>query len=356
MDEKPRCLVLFEASCKSEATKQSYLYELEKFVRWSNKDYDALLFLEKTELTDLLVDYALYLKQRVSANSMPIYFAGIFKFFEMSDREFNKRKIRSLYGERVKRAGDRPITSKEINSMIRSCSTQKQRALVYLFSSTGARPQAIADLKMKHLESIGNGCLSLKLYEGSLHEMYSFLHENATNEVKQYFEWREKQGEKLNPESYVFVNSDELMFLRVKPMHSTSVSSVFRKLIEKSEIKRTKVNTKNYDLSATGGFRKRFNTIMKLNPNVSQAIGEMLMDHSNYLEKHYFKPTRGQLFAEFEKAIPELIFDEAEKLKIENESKQKHIEKLETEKDIQLKNMQDQIDSVKELLKRKDTL
>jgi len=139
-------------------------------------------------------------------------------------------------------------------------------------------------------------------------------------------------------------------------MHSTSVSSVFRKLIEKSEIKRTKVNTKNYDLSATGGFRKRFNTIMKLNPNVSQAIGEMLMDHSNYLEKHYFKPTRGQLFAEFEKAIPELIFDEAEKLKIENENKQKHIEKLETEKDIQLKNMQDQIDSVKELLKRKDTL
>jgi len=87
MDEKPRCLVLFEASCKSEATKQSYLYELEKFVRWSNKDYDALLFLEKTELTDLLVDYALYLKQRVSANSMPIYFAGIFKFFEMQQEK-----------------------------------------------------------------------------------------------------------------------------------------------------------------------------------------------------------------------------------------------------------------------------
>jgi len=40
-------------------------------------------------------------------------------------------------------------------------------------------------------------------------------------------------------------------------------------------------------------------------------------------------------------------------LKIENKNKQKHIEKLESEKDIQLKNMQDQIDSVKELLKRK---
>ena len=80
------------------------------------------------------------------------------------------------------------------------------------------------------------------------------------------------------------------------------------------------------------------------------------MDHSNYLEKHYFKPTREQLFAEFQKAIPELEFDEAVRLKIENENKQKHIEKLESEKDIQLKNMQGQIDSVMKLLARKDEL
>ena len=103
-DEKPRCLILFEESCKSEITKKGYLFELKKFLRWAKMDYEQVLFLEKTELTNLLVDYALHLKKRVSPNSMPIYFAGIFKFFEMSDREFNKRKIRSLYGERVKRA------------------------------------------------------------------------------------------------------------------------------------------------------------------------------------------------------------------------------------------------------------
>ena len=353
--EKPRCLVLFEESCKSKATKKSYLFELKKFLIWAKKDYEAVLFLEKTELTDLLVDYALFLKKRVSANSMPIYFAGIFKFFEMNDREFNKRKIRSLYGERVKRAGDRPITDDEINSMVRVCQNQKQRALVYLFSSTGDRPQAIAELKMKHLEPIGNGCLSLKLYEGSLHEMYSFLYETATNELKQYFEWREKQGEKLTPESFVFVNSTELMFLIVKPMHSTSVGSILSDLIEKAGITRTKVNTRNYDLSSTGGFRKRFNTILKMNPNISQAIGEMLMDHSNYLEKYYFKPTREQLFTEFQKAIPELVFDKAEKLKIENENKQKKIEELESEKDKRISELESQMNSVRELMKRKES-
>jgi len=354
-DERPRCLVLFEESCRSDATKKSYRFELDKFLKWAGRDYEQVLFLEKTELTDLLVDYALFLKKRVSANSMPIYFAGIFKFFEMNDREFNKRKVRAFYGERVKRAGDRPIIDNEINDMIRVCQNQKQRALIYLFSSTGCRPQAIAELKMKHLEPIGEGCLSLKLYADSLHEMYSFLHENATIELKQYFEWREKQGEKINPESFVFVNSTALMYLTVKPMHSTSISSMFSDLMEKAGIKRTKVNTKNYDLSSTGGYRKRFNTIMKLNSNVSQAIGEMMMDHSNYLEKHYFKPTREQLFEEFEKVVPELVFDKAEKLKIENKNKDKHIERIESEKDVELKNMQDQINTIKELLKRKES-
>jgi hypothetical protein len=74
-DEKPRCLVLFEESCRSEFTKKGYLFELNKFVKWTGNDYEQLLFLEKTELTDKLVDYALHLKKRVSPNSMPIYFS-----------------------------------------------------------------------------------------------------------------------------------------------------------------------------------------------------------------------------------------------------------------------------------------
>jgi len=53
------------------------------------------------------------------------------------------------------------------------------------------------------------------------------------------------------------------------------------------------------------------------------------------------------------KAVPELTISNEWKLKMENENKQKRIEKLESDKDIQMKDMQAQIDSVKELLKRK---
>ena len=129
IDGKPRCLVLFEESCRSKSTKKVYLFEFNKFVKWTGKDYEQLLFLEKTELTDKLVDYALHLKKRVSPNSMPIYFAGIFKFFEMNDREFNKRKIRALYGEKVKRVGFLPITDEQINAMMKVLSESKTKSI-----------------------------------------------------------------------------------------------------------------------------------------------------------------------------------------------------------------------------------
>jgi len=74
------------------------------------------------------------------------------------------------------------------------------------------------------------------------------------------------------------------------------------------------------------------------------------------MEPSYLFPTREELFDEYKKAVPELTISNEWKLKIENENKQKRIEKLESQKDIDLKNLQDQIDSVKELLKRKSEL
>ena len=145
--ENPRCLILFLESCRSESTKKSYLFELDKFLKWAKKDYESLLFLEKTELTDLLVDYTLHLKKRVSPNSLPVFFAGIFKFLDMNDKEYNKRKIASLFGEKRKRAGYRPIIDKEINEMIRVSSNERQVALIHVFSATGCRPEAITTLK-----------------------------------------------------------------------------------------------------------------------------------------------------------------------------------------------------------------
>jgi len=329
--EKPRCLILFEESCKSERTLQTYIYHIDRFLNWAHKDYESLLFLEKLELTDLLVDYAIYEKKRVSPNSMQLIFAGIFKFLEMNDREFNKRKIISIFPEKIKSGGERAITDKELIEIFRVASSEKAQALIQVLSATGCRPQGITELQMKHIEEMPDGCLSLTVYAGSLKEYTTFLHSTATRALKKYYAWRELHGEKLNPESFVFTGTMVFATLRSKQLHYTTIATIISNCIIKANIKRVKTG-KRYDLATCTGIRKRFNTILKMNPDISYPIAEMLMDHKYRLESHYLKPTKKELFLEYKKAIPDLVFDESEKLRIENENKQKKIDELESDK------------------------
>jgi len=76
-----------------------------------------------------------------------------------------------------------------------------------------------------------------------------------------------------------------------------------------------------------------------------------LMDHKNNLESHYLKPTREELFDEYKKAIPELVFDESEKLKISNELKDKKIQELESDKK-RISELELKMENIKEHLKR----
>ncbi len=103
-------------------------------------------------------------------------------------------------------------------------------------------------------------------------------------------------------------------------------------MMKNASVKKIKTGNR-YDLASCNGIRKRFNTILKRNPDISFAMAEKLMDHkTSALEEAYTVPTKEELFEEYKKAVPDLTFDEAEKLKIENENKQKKIDELESSK------------------------
>jgi len=346
---KPRCLILFEESCKSERTFQTYLYHIDRFLNWAHKDYESLLFLEKLELTDLLVDYAIYEKKRVSPNSIPLIFAGIFKFLEMNDREFNKRKIRFIFPEKVKSGGERAITDQELIEMVRVASSEKAQALIHVLSATGCRPEGIAELQMKHIEEMPDGCLSLTVYAGSLKEYTTFLHGVATRALKKYHAWRELHGEKLNPESFVFTGTRVFATLPSKQLHYTTIATIISNVMKKANVRRVKTGNR-YDLAVCTGIRIRFNTKLKMNSDVSYPIAERFMDHKYRLESHYLKPTKEELFQEYKKAIPDLVFDESEKLRIENKNKQKKIDELESSK-VRIAELESRMDTINKHLR-----
>jgi len=106
-------MLYFLESCKSEATRKSYEFQIEKFLKWSGKDFESIKFLPKIEVTNLLCDYALYLKKRISANSLLNYFAGIFKLFKIAEIDFNRAKVVGIFPSKVSLRGYRAITDQE---------------------------------------------------------------------------------------------------------------------------------------------------------------------------------------------------------------------------------------------------
>ncbi len=62
--EKPRCLLLFEESCRTDATRRTYIILFSYFLKWAHKDHESLLILPDDQLQILLEDYMLYCKKR----------------------------------------------------------------------------------------------------------------------------------------------------------------------------------------------------------------------------------------------------------------------------------------------------
>tara|TARA_B110000495_G_scaffold162594_1_gene147558 strand:+ start:276 stop:536 length:261 start_codon:yes stop_codon:yes gene_type:complete len=69
-----------------------------------------------------------------------------------------------------------------------------------------------------------------------------------------------------------------------------------------------------FETMARHRFRKRFNIILKSNPNIN--IIEKLMVHSTTipLDNIYFKPAIEQLFEGYQKVIPDLMIDDKHRL------------------------------------------
>ena len=105
-----------------------------------------------------------------------------------------------------------------------------------------------------------------------------------------------------------------------------TIYELLKVVIKKAGIIRTKSKRNRYDKPLTYGFRKRFNGIMKMDNNVNSNLAEKLMAHKNGLDGTYLKPTREELFAEFEKVIPKLMIDQSETKLAEKDEKIKQKE------------------------------
>ena len=331
-DRKPRCLILFEGSFRSEATGKTYTKLLNQFLTWAKKDHESLLLLTDKEIQVLLEDYMLFLKRRYKRASAKTIMAAIAKFLIINDKTVNLKKLQMFLPEEEKPGGEKAITTIQVKKMLDYATTIRLKTIIHIFASCGVRPEGLSLLQIKDLEDMSDGCKSLLIYADSLHEYFIFLTSEASTVLDEYLQSRRERGEKLTPESYVigrepFIVNEK----RPKPVMVNSFESSLSHAMRRAGISRIKKGNR-YDVAVCGSFRKRFNTILKKNPNISFTTAEIMMDHSVKQEPSYNKPTKEELFEEYKKAIPELTIDDSLRKQIQLERALKEKSELEMEK------------------------
>lgn len=324
---KPRSIILFEQAIRTERTSKKYHEMLNAFLKWIDKDSESLLSLSSDHLQVSLEDYIFHLKKRLKRTSIELHLAAINKFLVANDKEYKRHKLRMFLPEKVKASGEKAWTTHDIQKMLEYADNKRTKALIHFLSATGCRVGVIEELKWKHITPISDGCYIITAYPGSTHEYTTFLHQEARKALDEYTEERRKSGDLVSDESYVFSNKLRELRQKPKPMSINAANCLISRVIIKAGAKRVKLeNSIRYDTATDMGFRKRFNTILKSNPNISYAMAERMMDHRIYLEPIYFDTTnKEKLFEEYKKAIPELIIDDSERIQVK-------VQKLEAEK------------------------
>lgn len=335
-----RSLLIFENSIKSEATKKEYLKSLHRFMNFYHlKDFDGILRIQSSKLQIMVEDYVMHLKKSVSPNTIPTRFYPIQTFLETNDIDLKWKKIRRLFPALLKKSGNKAWTTKEIQLMLERALDLRSKALIHFLASTGCRVGALPELRLKHLAETPMGCKSVLVYPDSTEEYYTFLTPEASEALDAYFNKRRNDGEHLIPDSPVFRSNYRIGIEKVTPITDRAITQVMQRVIVKANLRKNKAG-KRYDTQVNHGFRKRFNTILKLNKQVNDNIIEKMMGHKRGLDGVYFIPTREECFEEYLKGISDLTISDSERLR------QKNL-KLEEEKS-ELENKQIEIENLKQ--------
>lgn len=351
-----RSQLVFEGAIQTEATRKAYLYQLKKFREWTKiKDFDSLLQGPQKDIQEKLEDYVMYLKRKVSPNSVPIYYAPIELFFVMNDVMINYKKLRKLFPKKIKKGNERGYTIEEIRKITKNTKSKRNKALVLLFASSGVRLGAIPDILLKHLTKIGKNSYAIKIYEDETDEDYIFTTPEATKAIDEYLDERKKDGEYIDQDSPLIRTSYKLGIEKTKSCNLDTLAHLMGRIV--SCVDRKKRGNR-YDVPKDHGFRKFYGTVIKDTPGITPTMSEKLINHIGVvqLDGSYFKPTKDQMFESYQKVIPGLTIDQTEKQKSLIESQKKKITELE-KKDSEIsvmKQKQKEISEIIELYAERD--
>ena len=354
-------------------SKETYAYKIQRFMNFAatykyvthTEDFESLLQYDSEKITDILEDFVNFLEeQELVYETIKSTLAAPELFLEMNRKLWHKKLVRrGIQREDRIQGGKDPATNDDLQNMLKYCERSvRKQSIIHFLASTGVRPAALVDpvLKIKHLRSMPNlndpinqphYCYAVKVYDESKEGYWAFLTPEARKIIDRYLNGRKLMGEKLDDESPLFATLGSRWNTKNQYLTDENMQEILGRIVKGSKIQRKKTGNR-YDKSLVYMFRKRFNTILKLNNNVNSNIAEKLMAHKRGLDGTYLQPSLEQYYAEFFKAISDLAIDDSERLRATNKilEKEKSELRIKNEELSEYKEKVDQLWSERERL------
>ncbi|MDW0202086.1 MAG: hypothetical protein QOD17_03280 [Nitrososphaeraceae archaeon] len=353
---------------KSDETRRSYVSKLEFFFDFYKIEGNDIReksknFLEYTKkgknitqkVTDLVLNYMYFHIQRaqkkeISRGTIRNFYKPIKLFCEMNNVVLNWKIISKGLPRGTQNANDRIPTIDEILGVLKY-PDRRIKPVLYTMISSGIRIGAWEWLKWKNVIPIYDDkktviVAKIIVYDGEPDQYFSFITPEAYWSLKEWMEFREKQGEKITKESYlmrdlwntgkIFINSRESNLTKgtmgnisiPKKASGNAIRQIFTRAWKIQDIRPPDNDIRRHEFKSTHCFRKYFETHAMDKMKLLNV--KILMGHDTGLEKSYYKPSEKDILEDYLKVIDLLTINEVNKLKLEFEEKLR-IEKSELE-------------------------
>ncbi|MFZ0317472.1 MAG: hypothetical protein WAL23_11095 [Nitrososphaeraceae archaeon] len=353
---------------KSDETRRSYVSKLEFFFDFYKIEGNDIReksknFLEYTKkgknitqkVTDLVLNYMYFHIQRaqkkeISRGTVRNFYKPIKLFCEMNNVVLNWKIISKGLPRGTQNANDRIPTIDEILGVLKY-PDRRIKPVLYTMISSGIRIGAWEWLKWKNVIPIYDDkktviVAKIIVYDGEPDQYFSFITPEAYWSLKEWMEFREKQGEKITKESYlmrdlwntgkIFINSRESNLTKgttgiasiPKKAGANAIRQIFTRAWKIQDIGPPDSDIRRHEFKSTHCFRKYFET--RAMDKMKLLNVKILMGHDTGLEKSYYKPSEKDILEDYLKVVDLLTINEVNKLKLEFEEKLR-IEKSELE-------------------------
>ncbi len=255
----------FIHSLKSEFTKHHYRLALIRFLRHNNLDIDTLVKIDSKDIETLLINYVVHLKgQKKSMSSINVITSAVAHFCVMNDINIMTKKIGKFKGEdETKHDNYRGYSHEEIQLLL-NVSPLRLKMIFLVMASTGIRVGALPGLRLRHLKKVKESNLyQFTIYANSPDARYvTYCTPECTAVIDSYLYYRERFGEKLDPDSFLLrkdfdINDMEQIRKKSEPVSYYTLKALVRNYIIKTGLRIPSLDRyKRHEVPINHGFRK----------------------------------------------------------------------------------------------------